>query len=251
MAKQTGIIKVNGMLDDIVFYQSKDGYIMRKKGNLSANRVKTDSSFQRVRENGLEFGNAGKAGKLVRSAFSGITQHARDSRMTGRLVQELMKIVKTDATNARGQRTVANGELGLLEGFEFNAGAKLSTILRAPYVAAIDRPSGTLTVNFPSFVPIDTLDAPAGTTHFKVIAAGAEIDFGAVTHNAQEQESAMLPWTSANSGLINLSVNLTANSRLPLFLSLGVQFYQQVNGIFYALKDGSANAVSMIKVSAS
>jgi len=42
--------------------------------------------------------------------------------------------------------------------------------------------------------------------------------------------------------------NVTANSTHPLFLLLGIQFYQQVNGINYPLKNGSFNALKLVKV---
>lgn len=34
MAKQKGIIKLNGTIGDITFYKTKDGYIAREKGAL-------------------------------------------------------------------------------------------------------------------------------------------------------------------------------------------------------------------------
>jgi hypothetical protein len=39
MAKQKGIIKIDGTLGDITFYQTKDGYLVREKGSLTAQRI--------------------------------------------------------------------------------------------------------------------------------------------------------------------------------------------------------------------
>lgn len=64
MAKQKGIIKLDGTIGGITFYKSQDGYLAREKGGVSAEKIATDPAFQRTRENGEEFGRAGKAGKF-------------------------------------------------------------------------------------------------------------------------------------------------------------------------------------------
>jgi hypothetical protein len=64
MAQQKGIIPLQGTIGNITFYKSKDGFMAREKGSLDASRIATDPAFQRTRENGAEFGRAGKAGKF-------------------------------------------------------------------------------------------------------------------------------------------------------------------------------------------
>lgn len=124
----------------------------------------------------------------------------------------------------------------MLEGFEFNANAPLGTTMYAPYTATIDRVLGTLVVNVPSFVPANLIAAAGGTTHFKIVSAGAEIDFENEVFVVDQKESAILPWDTNATAVVNLSNAVTANSTHPLFLLLGVQFYQDVNGTKYPLK---------------
>lgn len=81
----------------------------------------------------------------------------------------------------RGLRNVIDGEAELLAGFEFNIRGKLGTSLFAPFVGAIDRVAGEITVDIDPFVPANMIAVPNGTTHFKIISAGAEIDFEAET----------------------------------------------------------------------
>lgn len=245
MAKQDGIIKVQGTLENITFYKTQDGYLMKRKSAVTGSKIKDASNFQRTRENGAEFGHAGKAGKLLRDTFNTLLQNAKDGRVVSRLVQDMMKVVHTDSTSVRGQRNVANGQIALLEGFNFNSNARLDTLLKVAYLTTIDRAAGTLTVNFPSFVPANAVVAPQGTTHLKIVAAGAELDFNAGTSNVQEQEGPMLSWDSTPTPVLSLGNSVTPASRLPLFLVLGVQFYQQVNGLFYPLK--GANPLAIIK----
>lgn len=248
MARQKGIIKLEGTIADISFYKSKDGYLAREKGGVPADRIANDPAFQRTRENGAEFGRAGKAGKILRTAIRGLLQNASDSKMVSRLTTEMLKVIQEDVTNPRGLRNVIDGEAELVEGFDFNINGKLGTTIYAPFNTTIDRAAGTLVVNMPSFVPLNMIAAPGGATHFKLISAGAEIDFENEVFVADAQATAILPWDAVGTAVINLSNAVTPNSTKPLFLVLGIEFYQQVNGQMYALKNGAYNALNIVKV---
>ena len=249
MAKQKGIIKLEGTIGDITFYKSQDGFLAKGKGGISADRIANDPNFQRTRENGSEFGRAGKAGKVLRNSIRALLQNASDRLVVSRLTTEMVKVIQEDLTNPRGERNVIDGEAELLEGFEFNINGKLGTTLYAPFTGTIDRVAGTLTANLPAFVPSNMIAAPGGTTHFKIISAGAEIDFENESFVVDTQETAVLPWDNVATAVINLVNAVTANSTHPLFLALGISFYQQVNGQMYPLKNGAFNALSLVKVS--
>jgi len=251
MAKQKGIIKLDGTIGGITFYKSQDGYLAREKGGVSAEKIATDPAFQRTRENGEEFGRAGKAGKLLRNAIRAMLQNASDSRMVSRLTQKMVEVVQADATNPRGQRNVIDGEAELLQGFEFNISGKLGTTIYAPYTSTIDRVAGTLEASIPSFVPLNMIAAPGGTTHYKIVSAGAEVDFENETFVMDSNASAILPWDATATAVLTLTNAVTANSTKPLFLALGIEFYQQVNGQMYPLKNGAYNALALVKVSGS
>jgi hypothetical protein len=64
-----------------------------------------------------------------------------------------------------------------LTGFEFNIKGKLGNALYAPFVATINRVTGTIETTIASFIPANMIAAPNGTTHFKIESAGAEVDF--------------------------------------------------------------------------
>ncbi len=248
MARQKGIIKLDGTIGDITFYKSKDGYLAREKGGIPADRIANDPAFQRTRENGAEFGRAGKAGKILRNAIRGLLQNASDSRMVSRLTTEMVKVIQEDATNPRGLRNVIDGEAEMLQGFEFNINGKLGTTLYAPFVATINRVAGSITADLAAFVPANMIAAPGGTTHFKIVSAGVEIDFESETFVAATSATAVLPWDNNPTAAINLANAVTANSTHPLFLALGIEFYQEVNGAMYPLKNGSFNALALAKV---
>lgn len=249
MARQKGIIKLKGTIGDITFYKSKDGYVAREKGGVDANRIANDPAFQRTRENGAEFGRAGKAGKTLRTALRALLINSTDSRMVGRLTQRMVKVIQADMVNDRGLRNVIDGEAELLTGFEFNIRGKLGTTLFAPYETAIDRVTGELTVDIPAFMPTNMIVGPSGTTHYKIISGGAEINFESETFIFAKSETAILPWDSLLTAPVTHTNQITAASASPLFLALGIEFYQQVNGTMYPLKNGGYNPLSLVMVS--
>ena len=249
MARQKGIIKLKGTIGDITFYKTKDGHLAREKGGIDASRIKSDPAFQRTRENGAEFGRAGKAGKILRTALRSLLINSADSKMVSRLTQSMVKVIQADMISIRGLRNVIDGEAELLSGFEFNIRGKLGTSLFAPFVGVIDRVTGSITVDIASFAPGNMIAAPSGTTHYKVISAGAEIDFEAETFVEAHSETAILPWDAVPTVAISHTNMVTPASVKPLFLALGLEFYQEVNGQMYALKNGAYNPLALVQVS--
>lgn len=251
MASQKGIVKLKGTLGDIVFYKSGDGYLARERGSLNAKRIASDPAFQRTRENGSEFGRAGRAGKVLRAALRTLLQQVADRKMVSRLTKQMLRVIKADATSLRGERNVIDGEAELLEGFQFNADSSLDTTLFAPYTVNIDRSGGKATVSIPPFLPGNMVQGPSGTTHFKIVSAAAEIDFESETFLVSAKETELIPWNTTTTSEITLDNSVPANSKHPLFVALGIEFFQVVNGKQYGLKNGTFNALALVKVSGS
>lgn len=249
MARQKGIIKLKGTMGDITFYRTADGYMAREKGGISAERMRTDPAFQRTRENMAEFGRAGKAGKVLRNSVQSLLRTVGDRLMVSRLTKEMLKVIQLDAINPRGQRNVIDGEAELLQGFDFNTQGKLHTSFVAPFVSTLDRTLGTAHIDIEPFVPADSVIAPAGSTHYKLVSAGTDINFEAETFTSNRTESTILPIDNLLTAPIELHNTLPAASTNPLFLIFGINFYQEVNGTFYELKNGTYNALQLVQVS--
>ena len=250
MAKQRSIIKIDGTVGDLNFYKTKNGYLVREKTSMTPERIATDHAFQRTRENGAEFGRAGKVSKLMRNAFNNVMSKAKDSNVVSRLTTLMLKVVQGDTTHARGLRTVQDGDLTLLQNFDFNIEGRLSTTLQVQTSATIDRVTGEMEITVPPFIPADSLKAPAGSTHFKFISGAAELDFADASFVQSSLSSLSLPWDSAATSAVVLTHPLTPNTTKPVFLTLGVEFYQEVNGEQYALKSGAFNCLAIIKIDA-
>jgi len=251
MAQQRGIIPLKGTIGNITFFKSKDGYLAREKGGVEGSRIATDPAFQRTRENGAEFGRAGKAGKLLRNSIKSLLQNAADSKCTSRLTKEILKAIQADLVNPRGLRNLVNGKPEKLLGFEFNIAGKLDATLSAPFITSMDRLTGTLTVNIPSFIPANMVNAPAGATHFRIHSAGAEIDFEQNTYTGAMDTSGEIAWDTTATPPLALTQTVTPNSTHALFLFLATDFLQEVNGILYPLKNGAFNSLAIVNVSGS
>lgn len=248
MAKQKGVIKLIGTIDDFTFVRTRDGFIAKQKTSLTAARLATDPAFVRTRENGAEFARAGKASKLLRTVFRPQMLNARDRSAATRLTREMMRVVKSDAVNARGMRNAVEGEKTLLGGFDFNENASLASTLYALYSSAINRATGEATVTVQPFIPLNEMEAPIGATHFRIVAAAAGVDFIGGNFERNAASSGILLIDEKPTELLNLTCKLTANITTALFLVMGVEFYQQVNGAPYPLKSGIFNALTIINI---
>lgn len=248
MARQKGVILLEGKVGNLSFYRNEGQYLARTKGGVDGDRIKNDPAFVRTRENGQEFGRAGAAGKLLRNALRLLLLNSADNRVTGRMTREILKVIQADTTNDRGERTVVDGDLNLLENFEFNNRSKLGTTLFMPYSVTIDRAAGTLELNVPAFIPLNVVAAPSGATHMKFKVAGAEVDFVQGEFVEDVQSSSDVVIGAQSEPAITLTSTVTAGTTLPLFLAMAVEFMQEVNGTLYPLKNGAYNAVSLVEI---
>jgi len=248
MARQSGIIRFTGKMDGVSFYKSKDGYLARKSGGVDKDKIKNDPAFQRTRENGSEFGRAGKAGRLLRTSVRPLLLKAADSRVASRMTREMVKVVKSDTSNNRGERTATDGDIKLLKGFEFNQSGKLNATMYAPFTAAIDRGNGEATVEIPSFIPQNTFAAPGGATHMRLISAASKVDFEEESFDLDTDESSEIAIGPQSEAAITLTATVPTAGDQPIFLLFGVEFLQEVNGTMYPLKNGTFNALALVEI---
>ncbi|MEZ2443365.1 hypothetical protein AB6805_16695 [Chitinophaga sp. RCC_12] len=251
MSKQDGLLQFDGAIENLSFYKTKRGYAVRKRSGVSGARISTDPAFKRTRENGLEFGRAGKASKLLRTAFRDMIKNAADKGATPRLTKEFVKVVKADATSDRGLRNVIDGEVGFIESFEFNMNSLMDTSLFAPLTANIDRVAGTGTIELPPFNPAEGIQSPPGASHFIITCGVCAIDFAGGKYESAIAASEVLVLDSNNTAPLKLTATVSPNSTFPMFLALSIEFVQVVNGKPYKLSNGTYNSMKVMAVSAS
>jgi hypothetical protein len=248
MAKQAGTIKFTGTIGDITYFESQDGFMARRKGGVSGKRIASDPAFARTRENGLEFGRAGKTGKLIRAAFNGMLSQIADNRMISRLVKAITLVQKADTVSDRGERNIIDGDASLLESFDFNVKSPFGAVLRTQFLADVDRVTGEATVIVEEFIPVKNITAPDGATHFKLLSSAAAINFEAGSFVKASASTAEIELGLQLQPEINLVQNLPANSKDHLIILLGIEFYQKFNGRFYPMNNGGNNAITIARV---
>lgn len=248
MARQVGLLKLVGTLGDISFYKAVYGYLARAKSGVDRKTILTDPRFQRTRENAFEFGRAAKAGKLVRDAIRPLLRNAKDSMTVQRLTQKMVKVLQSDTINRRGIRTVTQGELILLNGFDFNINAKLDTIIKTGFEAGFDRVSGAASLDLKTHIPKRGIKVPDGATHYKISLGVAALDFDELHFLFSMDTSEMFAYSNTPIPATTLTAYISPGLSRPVILVLGIMFFQVVNGENYSLKDKVFNALGVVGV---
>ena len=248
MARLKGLLKIEGTLDELTFYKSQDGHLVKTKGGVSANRIASDPNFQRTRENNSEFGSMAQAGKLLRNVVRTLMMTASDNRITARLTQ-LMSIIKNlDTTSIRGSRSVGVGiadplALAQLKNFNFNISAILSSILYKPYLVT----PATGVIDITGLVPVNDIAFPSGATHLSIRGAFAVIDFANNTSEIEYTNVENLPIDGTVTTVTLTPAGVPAGAGTKLYF-LAIEFFQEVNGVQYSMKNGSYNSLSIVEV---
>jgi hypothetical protein len=175
-------------------------------------------------------------------------QNASDPRVVSRLTKLMTQIKNLDGTSARGERNVGVGialptAKALLKGFNFNNKAILGSILYNPYDVNVATGEITLT----DLVPINDISATPGATHVTLRGAWAKVDFATGETDVQETNAINLPIDATPTNVVLTPASAAAGTGTDLFL-LMIEFFQEVNGNQYTLKNGAYNALSVVEV---
>ncbi len=226
MARQQGVIPFEGTIGGIIFYRNKHGYLARSKGGIPARRIATEERFARTRETGSEFGYASRLGKLLRLGVKACCPATGDSNTNFRVAAELMKIVQQDAVHARGQRRLTGETAHLLEGFAWN-----EKVRRVPVDISLDTDMARCSVTGGG-PPL-----PAGATHMVLTLAVIRVDGQASTQTAAYAQSDMIG-RSGTGAELRLRCALPEGSGDLLMAGLGLEAFQEVNGVKVSLQEG-------------
>ena len=245
MAQQAGILGLRGTVGGLVF--AKDGSVRQKPASNKA-AFASAASMQRTRENAAEFGIAAGAGKLVRQALRQVIASASDARLTSRLQQKMKFILNLDEDADRGGRQVLPENLTSLVGFDFNAGAILASTYFGGYQPTIDRTAGNHTVALAALVPGRDIAAPQGTTHYRLNAAVATLNFETGAYGATVVSTAEVPVSNELRPAETLTLTLPVGADDAVVVAVGIDFFQLVNGKLYALQNNTYNPLSVVAV---
>uniref|UniRef100_UPI004049AB6B hypothetical protein n=1 Tax=Flavobacterium sp. TaxID=239 RepID=UPI004049AB6B len=249
MAKFDGIFNIEGTIQGMSFYKTKNGEsLIRKKGGVSKNRIMSDPAFQRTRENGEDFKHAANMGRLLRSSVANLVSLAKDNRMSSRLFKALSLARNADTTSARGNRKVwiglqTNAGKEALKGFDFNVNSSFLSVLKAQ--PTLDPLTGTVSIL--EFNPESNLMFPEGATHASFRVAVANVDFELANYGVTYSPVENFALQNGSLDLTLTPTGMPSGSGTTFYYFL-IAFFQEFNGVQYPLKNNAHNVLYIMDV---
>jgi hypothetical protein len=212
---------------------------------MATEKVKKKKASPRKEEQAAEFGRAGRAVRLVRTAFYPLLKDLNDAQQSARLLVKLHEAIKGDPIHGRGKRTATAGDLSFLEGFDFNLKQQLARVFMTRFEAAIDRKTGQCRLQIPAFTPSQVIPYEGNITHVEITAMAAILDFERESFVADTATSELC--AVKRPATLLLQPAITPNSKLPILLAMRIRFYQVVNGQPYLIGGAGKSVVSIVK----
>lgn len=248
MARLKSLLKVEGTIDDLSFYQSKNGHIVRKKGGVKPGLIKNDPRFIRTRENMSEFAEIAQAGKIIRGALRPISFGSADVHYLGRLSKLLAEIKKLDLNSNRGERKIAialesNETRKLFTGFMLNERAVLEIVFSGRY--EFDKAAGK--IHFNEFLIEKTIRLAQGATHCGFQFMWTRVDMlTGISINGLSDEKLISLGIKEIIPAFDIVAPIIPDTDDLLLVVLRLNFYQNMNNKRYPLNSGDNNPVQII-----
>ena len=174
MATQEGIISYSGKLGDTVGY--------RRGKELYARKLNTHCALtNETQKSGAEFGYGSKACVLAKHALAPLMLRPFKAGLHNRLAEAFRKVIRSGPMAKKGQRTVYDGNVALLAGFEFNTKQYLASLL--PLNFKLDYNEGKLNLAFDAIDWLALLRKPDKAGAVVLNLGVAFLDFTAATYH--------------------------------------------------------------------
>lgn len=247
--KKDDLLQLVGETQKMAIYRKKNGtYAFRKRGGVSKEQLETDPSFAAVRKNLQDFGRAGKAGGLIKTAFKPLTPKAANSELFPRLTKLCKAVIKSDLEHERGSRSMKFGDMNLLAGFDFNPTGALGSTFIVPFSHSLDRVTRQVDIDLPEFIPANMIVPPPNATHFRLKIAAAAFNFEEGKYVLATGISSELPLDDALTAPLTISAQLPANNTDPVLIALGIEFLLQEGNFQYPVNNSKFNCLQLIGV---
>lgn len=239
MARQTGVLKFEGTIDEIIFYKRNGKYYARKKGAPSREKLKKGKEFENSRRVSAEFGHASKiASKLYRSC-KGILNSGRHDGLHGKLTSILNRVIQSDPISEYGKRKLGLGELKLLEGTSFEKTNLKSIVDEIPSVIFSNN---QLQINFIELGSIKRKSLPIPATHYRINILWCRINEANYDTKFRKSETVplMIDQPLSINGLIKMDLEEPLEVDDVLIVIFGIEFLQEINDELNELTENKA-----------
>ena len=193
------------------------------------------------------FSCAATAGKLIRTSLGRLLKDNRDHTVTNRLMKRLMQVVTQTPGNSHKEK-LHRADLTILKGFQFNSRSPSFDALPAMIAFKFDRDKGKYQVDISSFNPMYDLNAPKSANHFQFVAAAIEFDFVKGTYQGEVWESAKVSCSEIATAPIELIMDVSPKSELPVFLVVGMKFYREMGTAFIPISHSQFQLLEILDV---
>ncbi|MES2652718.1 MAG: hypothetical protein V4663_13330 [Bacteroidota bacterium] len=123
MAIQQGIISLSGKVGDLIFSNRKGKHIAKKKSLVPMNQTEA------TKKSSSDFGVASKAAARLRRSFAPFIEKYGDTTLVSRFTKHMLKVFKTIPADFIGHKQLNQGDVGIFKDFQFNASARLDSLL--------------------------------------------------------------------------------------------------------------------------
>lgn len=232
MAKQVGIIKLVGMIDDLVFYGTPDdGYLARGKSHLTREKIKSSPAFKKTMDNAAEFAEALRGATFLRRALHPILFPIADGKLSSRMNRILLEVVQRDRVNSSGERVLPIEDLHLLTGFEFNRRISLKESFAAAFSVSGPGDDGHCHVDIPSFVPVTAVNAADYVKEVRLLSGGAVLKMKERKFEHIFYETHSIPLDKEAIDPIRFSYPMVPMAGEVLIVVLGIQHLAKVDDL--------------------
>lgn len=248
MAKQKGIIKLEGTLDDINFYMLNGVAVARKAGGgFTSKAIKNSPKMKRVRENSTEFGYCSQIKCLLKESFAVLLQDYKDPSLHARMMRLMQDIKVLDVVSERGKRTVPKGlqtDLGkqLFYAFRFTEKYRIDSV---PNVTVLIDPTDFSCV-IEGF-DLKHLTFPVGATHVKLSYLVTSCNFDQLSYLSTPSSLFLEPHISTSAPLL-FAPDLSTHDLKNVICYFGIRFYQQVGNEKNILKNTTAIGLQCVHI---
>jgi hypothetical protein len=266
MAKQKGIFKIQGTIDNATFFE-RDGksFVKKKSDAITKERIQNDPNFKRTRESGQEFGGSATVSSALQRGFVEVSQML-DSSFNIRAKIICGDVIKSSTTGLRGQRPfLASVAIPILQNLEFNLTTSFDSVFKAPYITSVDAGRALASITVPDFNVSNLVSAPSGATHFQLLAHVSSLssyEWNTTVHkytslepNFDVKHGVTYSAPIALGGMVGSETHIEAGlpgiDELPpgtiLLVCIGIQFSQLLNGVYYNLSSNNAMKIATIE----
>jgi hypothetical protein len=265
MAIQDSFIKIKGTIGGLTFYERDGQSLIKTQGGVDKKRILNDPNYRRTRENMQEFGASAVLSKSFRIGFSGVSKEIRTVSNSGRIVGMMKRLNRVGLGN-RGERSfeiLPNKQI--IIGFEFQKKLPFNSVFYAPNeLPVIDANRSVITWTIPDFNTQNYIQIPKGATHARLVLHAAILSdyvfdqseqiFRFVHPDENEHHASDYSVQFPLTGMVGSDIVLTADFGLAnvlpdtagILIGTGILFYQQINGLFYALANNNSLQIATV-----